>query len=122
MMASTKSFIIANTLIAGGGAIGVGLLTGHWVAIAIGLAIGTAAHWALALQDNIPVTKRAVIINALLIGMMALFASWVVQRLAVSGEAAAVIAALFALSPHHITRALRLWTNRKADSINKDHI
>lgn len=85
-------------------------------AIAVGLLFGTSAKYALALGEGRKVTTRMVVIDALLIGMIALLASEAVARLGASGHTAATVAALFAVSSDRLIRLLRTRFLQRVDA------
>lgn len=73
----------------------------------LGLLFGTTAKYALTLAEGRRVTTRMLMIDALLVGMVAIVASNVVERLGASGNSAAMVAALFAVSSDRVIRVIR---------------
>ena len=76
-------------------------------ALVLGLLFGTTAKYALVLAEGRKVTTRMLVIDALLIGMVAIIASNVVDRLGASGNTAAMVGALFAVSSDRVIRLVR---------------
>lgn len=91
-------------------------LLAKYGAIAVGLLFGTSAKYALALGEGRKVTTRMVVIDALLIGMIALLASEAVARLGASGHTAATVAALFAVSSDRLIRLVRTRFLQRVDA------
>lgn len=91
-------------------------LIAKYAPILIGLLFGTSAKYGLALIDGQKVTMRTVAIDALVIGMVAIAAANVVDRAGASGNTAALVAALFAVSSDRAMRLLREWFLRRLDS------
>jgi hypothetical protein len=75
--------------------------------IVLGLLFGTTAKYALTLAEGRRVTTRMLVIDALLVGMVAIVASNVVERLGAAGNAASLVAALFAVSSDRVIRLIR---------------
>ena len=84
--------------------------------VAFGLAVGTGAKYGLALAEGRRLTLRLLAVDVLLIGMVALLASNVVERLGAEGRSAAMVAALFAVSSDRVLRAVRTRFMRQVDA------
>lgn len=84
-------------------------------AIAVGLAVGTGAKYGLTLVEGRKITLRLIIIDALLIGMVALLAATACEKLHIDGNAAAMVSALFAVSSDRVLRMLRERFLRRVD-------
>jgi len=90
-------------------------------AITVGIFFGTSAKYALALAEGRRLTLRMLAVDILLIGMIALLASNVVTRLGASGDTAATIAALFAVSSDRVIRLVReRFLRRLGDEFRAD--
>ena len=83
----------------------------HWSAILLGLAVGIAGRYALALQEGTIFTwrlfARMITIDFLLLGINALIASFAVRQFNLSFESATIMAALIGASSDRIFRLLR---------------
>jgi hypothetical protein len=91
-------------------------LAAKYSALVIGLLFGTSAKYALTLAEGRKVTPRMLVIDALLVGMVAIIASNVVERMGASGNAAAMVAALFAVSSDRVIRLIREQFLRRVDA------
>ncbi len=91
-------------------------------AVAIGILFGTSAKYAMAMVEGRKLTTRMVIIDALLIGMVALIASETVARMGATGGTAAMVAALFAVSSDRVIRLIRENFIRRFDAELKSQV
>lgn len=85
-------------------------------AIGIGLVVGTGAKYGLTLAEGRKITFRLILIDGLLIGMVALIASTVCERLHIEGNTAAMVASLFAVSSDRVLRMIRERFLRRVDA------
>jgi NhaP-type Na+/H+ or K+/H+ antiporter len=85
-------------------------------AIAVGLTVGTAARYGLAITDGKPLTWKGVLADMLLLGLVALMAVLVSDRLGLSGDTQAFAAALLSLSSDRMIKLLRQWALKRAAS------
>jgi hypothetical protein len=76
-------------------------------AILIGLGVGLAAKHGLALSEGRSLTWRGLATDLLLVGMVGVLAMNVVERLALTGNAAVLVSALFAISSDRVVRLAR---------------
>lgn len=76
-------------------------------AIVLGIAIGTSAKHGLALSEGIIPSWRGIFADILLMGMVALLALFVTDRMGLVGTSATLCAALFAISSDRVIRLVR---------------
>jgi NhaP-type Na+/H+ or K+/H+ antiporter len=91
-------------------------LAAKYGAIGAGLLVGTGAKYGLTLAEGRKVTVRLVVIDALLIGMVALVAANVCDRLHIAGNTAAMVSSLFAVSSDRVLRMIRERFLRRVDA------
>ncbi|MGI4730930.1 MAG: hypothetical protein ACRYFW_04175 [Janthinobacterium lividum] len=75
------------------------------VPIIAGLAIGTAAKYALSMLDGSKVTAKAIIIDVLLQGVLFVIATTIGDGAGATGNARVMVAAMVALSSDRIVRS-----------------
>jgi len=86
-------------------------------AIALGIGIGTSAKYGLALSEGKIPSWRGVIADCLLMGMVALLALFVTDRMSLSGSSATLCASLFAISSDRVIRLIRDRFERKVQEV-----
>jgi len=84
--------------------------------IGAGLVIGTAARYGLAITDGKTLTWKGAIADLLLLGLVALAAVVVSDRLGLSGDTQAFASALLSLSSDRMIKLLRQWALKRAAS------
>ena len=83
----------------------------------LGLAIGTAARYAMRIQDRLPIGRREILADILLLGINALLTLFVIERLGTTGKGAILTAALFGIAQDRVIRALRQRFEKRAAAI-----
>ena len=87
------------------------------VQVAVGLGLGTAARYAMRLQDRLPITWREVLADVLLLGFNALLTMWAVDKLGTTGKGAVLTAALFGVGQDRVVRLARKWFERRGEKM-----
>lgn len=77
----------------------------------VGVAFGFGAKYGLIMKRGKPITARMIVADALMIGIVALVAYWIVSRMGVDHEAAALVTALVAVGADRGVQRLtdRFW-------------
>lgn len=84
--------------------------------VLLGIFVGTSAKYALLLAEGRKLTLRILAVDVLLLGMVVLLTYNVVLRLGASGDAAAMLGALFAVSSDRVIRLVRERFLRRVDA------
>lgn len=89
----------------------------RWTAIVIGLVLGLLAKYAIRIQDRVPIRwGRELLVDALLLGVNALFCSITISRLGWTGQEAIAIAALFGATSDRVFRLVRTAFEKRAQA------
>lgn len=86
---------------------GLGEFLERYLPIAVGIGLGMAAKYSLALNSGAPFSWRKLAADFLLIGIVALMARGVVDVFHLNGDRAVLCAAVFALAADRLVARLR---------------
>lgn len=84
----------------------------------LGLAIGTAARYAMRIQDRAAIGWREVAADILLLGLNGFITYSVVERLGATGKGAILTAAMFGIAQDRVIRAFLRKSERVADQLD----
>ena len=84
----------------------------------LGLAIGTAARYAMRIQDRAAIGWREIVADILLLGLNGFITYSVVERLGATGKGAILTAAMFGIAQDRVIRAFLRRSERYADQLD----
>lgn len=94
----------------------IGAAAAKYGPVGVGLAIGTAAKYGIALKEGRRPTFRELLADLLLQGVLALIAVMISEQLSLSGNSQAFVAALVALNSHRLVKLARDVFFRKVEA------
>ena len=84
----------------------------------LGLLIGTAARYAMRIQDRLHIGWREIAADVLLLGLNGFITYTVVERLGATGKGAILTAAMFGIAQDRVIRAFLRRSERYADQLD----